>query len=642
MKKKLVFLTLVSIFLIGISITIGFFNPKDNVQAIETKIMKVRIPDANLAQELHEVLGIPEGTDITTTDMERLTELYLKNESITSLEGLEYAINLTYLDSRGLRINDLTPIGNLQKIRTLVIHNTNISSLAPLSGLSALERLYGNNLDLTDLSGLSNLPNLTFLDFSGNTFADTDTIATNQKIKTLYLNRVTLSNYNFLNKMTSLKKLYLGDSNFGASEHYFSNIENLKDLDTLDLNSAKLTTLKGFPDLPRLENLYISVNQIDDYSPLLLLGSLTNLVGTYMEPHKQNGQSFNGCLVLEYPLRNHKSVRILPENISDGGQYNRDTNTITWSNLPEEGTVTFDWELEQTGARLQGKYTLDFSEYYKEEKGRVIAVYEDEDGQKLQPDTIIEGLIGSSYETENLTFDDYKLKEIIGEPTGTIDSGEKVIRYIYTKIKEEKGRVIAVYEDEDGQKLQPDTIIEGLTGSSYETENLTFDDYKLKEIIGEPTGTIDSGEKEIRYIYTKIKESIGIVIVRYIDKDGKELSESEELTGTIGESYRALIKQINGYVLIEKQGNEKGIFSITPKELKFVYEKQTVDSIGDVKIPINTGYSTNLLSQSNTEYRLPETGQKKQKLLLLLGILFLIIAVLVYTIKLTKKRVKSE
>ena len=60
------------------------------------------------------------------------------------------------------------------------------------------------------------------------------------------------------------------------------------------------------------------------------------------------------------------------------------------------------------------------------------------------------------------------------------------------------------YVTEEGTKLAPTTITTDLVGKTYETEQKVFDDYYLKEVIGETSGTYTEEETEVTYVYSLI------------------------------------------------------------------------------------------------------------------------------------------
>lgn len=71
------------------------------------------------------------------------------------------------------------------------------------------------------------------------------------------------------------------------------------------------------------------------------------------------------------------------------------------------------------------------------------------------------------------------------------------------------------------------------------------------------------------------------VTVNYQDELGAKISETEVLTGEIGETYTTVAKTIDGYTLIKSPINASGIFNENP---------QTVTYVSITKQPNNSKY----------------------------------------------------
>ena len=72
--------------------------------------------DSRLKAAVEKALGL---SNPTADHMLALTRLEAKSLGIVDLRGLEHAVNLTYLDLQQNRINDLSVLENLTKLRFL-------------------------------------------------------------------------------------------------------------------------------------------------------------------------------------------------------------------------------------------------------------------------------------------------------------------------------------------------------------------------------------------------------------------------------------------------------------------------------------------------------------------------------------------
>ena len=77
---------------------------------------RVTFADSNLEQGIRSALSKPTGI-ISTEDLASLTTLSLSNAGITTLQGLQFAINLTSLDLRSNQITNLSPIAALKHLQ---------------------------------------------------------------------------------------------------------------------------------------------------------------------------------------------------------------------------------------------------------------------------------------------------------------------------------------------------------------------------------------------------------------------------------------------------------------------------------------------------------------------------------------------
>ena len=194
------------------------------------------IPDANLAIAVRERLGLPEDALLTVEVLQNLKELGASDREIIDLTGLEYAVNLTYLD-----------LGNSPNSET----SNRISDISPLANLTELTRL---DLDFNDVSNVSALANLT-------------------KLTSLDLDFNDISNVSTLANLTRLTGLYL----WGNQISDISPLANLTELTRLDLASNQVFDISPLANLIKLIDLYLWGNQISDISPLANLTKLALL-----------------------------------------------------------------------------------------------------------------------------------------------------------------------------------------------------------------------------------------------------------------------------------------------------------------------------------------------------------------------------
>ena len=258
-----------------------------NVQFDATE--SVTIPDANLRAVIEDSLGKASGAPITQAEMANLTRLEAQNKGIRDLTGLEFAINLTWLDLSEARISsssvantnsfsDLSPLANLTRLTWLDLsYNDNISDISSLSGLTNLTHLnLSTNWAIADFSSLSGLTNLTELYLFG--ISDVSVLSGLTNLTTLSINSTDISDISSLSGLTNLTELRLdGPSTIGTDISDISPLSGLTNLTKLSLSGHKISDISSLPSLTNLTELYFSFVPISDISSLSGLTSLTRL-----------------------------------------------------------------------------------------------------------------------------------------------------------------------------------------------------------------------------------------------------------------------------------------------------------------------------------------------------------------------------
>ena len=167
----------------------------------EVSSPNVDIPDANLRAVIADSLGKASDAPITQAEMASLTRLKAPNKNIRALTGLEFAINLTWLD-----------LGTVYVSGEGYINSNEISNLSPLSGLTNLERLDLGDNSISDVSALasalSGLTSLEWLDLSSNSISDVSALSGLTSLETLWLGSNSISDITPLSGLTSLKTLW--------------------------------------------------------------------------------------------------------------------------------------------------------------------------------------------------------------------------------------------------------------------------------------------------------------------------------------------------------------------------------------------------------------------------------------------------
>ena len=265
-------------------------------------ITNVDVPDANLRAVIADSLGKASDAPISKVEMASLNRLEASDKNIRDLTGLEFAINLTWLDLgqrfgnsneisnlslsplSGLislewldlssnSISDVSALSGLTSLRWLNLEETRISDVSALSGLTSLRwlDLYYNSI--SDVSALSGLTSLVDLDLSYNSISDVSTLSGLTSLVELNLLSNSISDVSTLSGLTSLESLGLDDNSISD----VSALSGLTSLKALSLSSTSISDVSALSGLTSLETLYLDDTSISDVSALSGLTSLERL-----------------------------------------------------------------------------------------------------------------------------------------------------------------------------------------------------------------------------------------------------------------------------------------------------------------------------------------------------------------------------
>ena len=235
-----------------------------------------------------------------------------------------------------------------------------------------------------------------------------------------------------------------------------------------------------------------------------------------------------------------------------------DNNTYTGNegdsyNIPSKTFEGYDLVENRLPNNAQGKMGRDVIEvnYYYIKKGQVITEYIDKvTGNKLTEDVTKNGHENDKYTTENKTFDDYDLIKVPENATGTMIGG--TIKVTYEYVHKSAGVVERHYDIKTNELLEKETKYTGHEGDEYTTNAKEFNGYDLVEekMPENATGTMTIEEIQVNYYYIKKAK----VTTKYVDKiSNKEISETTEQKGHIGDEYTTTPKEIEEYELIKEE-----------------------------------------------------------------------------------------
>lgn len=168
----------------------------------------VSIPDAGLKAAIEDALYI---SDPTPTDMLSLTHLEAQAHNISSLSGLEAAVNLQSLSLRFNHVGDLSPLSGLSNLSSLHLNDNEVHDVSPLSGLTNLYTLDLHDNEISDISALSGLTQVRSLALRQNPLSDISALAGMTSLGELSLLETRVSDISALANLEELRYVDLRD-----------------------------------------------------------------------------------------------------------------------------------------------------------------------------------------------------------------------------------------------------------------------------------------------------------------------------------------------------------------------------------------------------------------------------------------------
>ncbi len=233
---------------------------------------EVNFADANLEQLVRELLNHPpEMGAITNAQLAEITELDATGRDIQRLDGIEHMRNLRILILEDNYIRDLTPLASLSRLSTLNLRNNHITSLEginfqavldlPLQHLSlrhnVLRHSDGSQTRLSDISMLADLDMLTRLELRDNHIRDITPLAGLTQLEVLDISQNPLDEGDIspLAALSLLRELNVRETALAD----LSTVANFPRLTYLNIHSnPDIPTIAPIAELIKLEQLIMA------------------------------------------------------------------------------------------------------------------------------------------------------------------------------------------------------------------------------------------------------------------------------------------------------------------------------------------------------------------------------------------------
>ena len=265
-----------------------------------------------------------------------------------------------------------------------------------------------------------------------------------------------------------------------------------------------------------------------------------------------------------------------------------DDNPINLSDCTENDDGTYSYVISEKNINKDINHKVVITTEFKD--AIVNVKYVDEDGKEIATPQILNGKINDEYTSTPKNIPNYELKETPKNASGKMTKDPIDVIYVY-KLKDTS--VVVKYIDTDTKKeIAESETINGKATQEYTTTAKTIDAYKLTDTPKNATGIMTEEPIEVIYYYTKKDAS---VVINYIDENGKQIADTENVTGKIGDTYTSKEKEIKGYILTKTPENANGTMKDEKTIVDYVYKTK------DAKVIVKYVDSNNKeISESKT------------------------------------------
>ncbi|WP_411349958.1 SMI1/KNR4 family protein [Paenibacillus sp. WLX2291] len=208
-------------------------------------------------------------------DFERQYRIYLTDENLTDVSGLERCKEVRELSLSRNQVTDIQPLVHCRELKNLYLIKNPISDLRPLSRLPYLYYLNISGTAVSDLSPLAELPRLTQLDCSDTPVEDYRPLTGIATLTDLTISSPSHETAQIISSMRQLRHLTV-------NEAYAWRLQDWQQIATLPLTSLKVNgaawnDVEHLRALDQLQELSLQNVRLDDASALAHMPSLQKL-----------------------------------------------------------------------------------------------------------------------------------------------------------------------------------------------------------------------------------------------------------------------------------------------------------------------------------------------------------------------------
>ena len=232
----------------------------------------VTIPDAALKTYLLSNFDQDGDGELSVSEMKKVYNIICENAGITDLTGLEYAVNLSWLNLKNNQITDLSPIRSLTSLSGLDVSGNNLTEIPDLRALVNLQFYYetSGKKVFNNMFGGNQIPREGFVGkfatepgedwLALNSYDESIVEIPDQALKSRLLARFDKNQDGELSKSEMSQIEYFDAYNAGITD--LTGLEYATEISSLEVPYNGIKDLAPISKLPNLQYLNVKENQI--------------------------------------------------------------------------------------------------------------------------------------------------------------------------------------------------------------------------------------------------------------------------------------------------------------------------------------------------------------------------------------------
>ena len=535
--------------------------------------------------------------------------------SVGQPDSLAHINGINSDDVQEVKFTGQLKIGSASEMFKDLTNLTKITGLENLdtSATSDMRYMFANCRNLTSIAGIANLQtpkvtNMSFMFAGCSKLASLDlsnfNTANTRQVESMFQDCENLQCIKFSPNFTIAK--------VDNINRMFSGCSSLTALDLSKFNTRQVKWMIGtFMDCSSLTKLDLS--SFDTANVIDMNGMFNNcsnlkeldLRSFVIDPNIDKGYMLDGLAKLN-TLKLGKSTYINDTHLNTPG---------TWVNIGDRSEDEPQANNKYLSEDLIAHAHNILGDTYIRPGNPITVSYLDTSKRSLTPDISLKGKIGANYNVTAKTIPGYIVKEIPDNATGVFTDQPQNVKFVYSADPESTSTttpikaadVTVFYQDENGNQIAPEMILQGNMGDGYTTGTVEIPGYTLKVKPENATGFFSTAPQSVTYIYARNGSQTDIIPEKNDQKDPTNSNSHNPSQNDTSQTNKSPNK------------HKSHTYGVTENYTVF----KSSDSDSDFANPV-------LITNNSHDEEMPHTGtnERSQIIELLLGFLSVICSLL--------------